>query len=227
MTDPYKDFDGRVNPMDVKDYRKAYEAELAAPRPAQNSGTSNTFGAAAAPHEAARLAEIQRVPLARDGFGDKIPALIATLRNGNEFTVVRLAALRALRAAMFLGDLSAPFRADFLAALRQLAQQGTDPQLCEGALAVSRPKKIRLPSSNCAADYRSRNRRWCRRPRRCNCSASTTTPILRSLRWMSFKRPRTSSPRKRHCGYWRPTQNRRICSRNCCRTRLNRAVSAR
>ena len=123
--------------MDVKDYRKAYEAELAAPAAgAETSGAPNTFGAAVAPHEAARLAEIQRVPLARDGFADKIPALIVTLRNGDESTVVRLAALRALRAAMFLGDLFAPFRADFLAALRQLAQQGTDAQLCEGALAV-------------------------------------------------------------------------------------------
>ncbi len=127
--------------MDVKDYRKAYEAELAASAAGAKTGTSNTFGAAAAPHEAAWLAEIQRVPLARDGFGDKIPALIATLGNGDESTVVRLAALRALRAAMFLGDLFAPFRADFLTALRQLAQQGPDPQLCEGALAVLAAEK--------------------------------------------------------------------------------------
>jgi hypothetical protein len=124
--------------MDVKDYRKAYEAELAA---AASRGTSNTFGAAVAPNDAARLTEIQRVPLARDDFGDKIPALIATLRNTAESTVIRLAALRALRAAMFLGDLFAPFRADFLGALRQLAQQGTDPQLCEGALAVLAAEK--------------------------------------------------------------------------------------
>jgi hypothetical protein len=128
--------------MDVKDYRKAYEAELAAPAAAaESSGASNTFGAAVAPDDANRLTEIQRAPLGRDDFGEKIPALIATLRNAAESTVIRLAALRALRSAMFLGEHFAPFRADFLETLRQLAQQGTDPLLCEGALAVLAAEK--------------------------------------------------------------------------------------
>jgi hypothetical protein len=127
--------------MDVKDYRKAYEAELAAPAATAASATSNTFGADAAPGDATRLTEIQRVPLARDEFGEKIPALIATLRNATESSVVRLAALRALRAAMFLGEHFAPYRADFLSTLRQLAQQGTDPRLCKDALGVLAAEK--------------------------------------------------------------------------------------
>jgi hypothetical protein len=63
------------------------------------------------------------------------------LRNEAELTVVRLAALRALRSAAFLGEQFAPYRADFLDALRQLAQPGVDAKLRKDALAFLASEK--------------------------------------------------------------------------------------
>ena len=48
----------------------------------------------------------------------------------------RIAALKAISAARFLGGPFAPYRVDFLNTLRQLAQPGIDRELCESALAI-------------------------------------------------------------------------------------------
>ena len=120
--------------MDVNDYRKAYEAELAshaaverrAPLPRVGIGDGTDL----------RLEEMQRVPLARSDLDGSIPALLATLASAREPIPVRKAALQAIRASTFLGEHFAPFRLDFLKTLRQLARPDTDPQLREDALEV-------------------------------------------------------------------------------------------
>jgi|HubBroStandDraft_6_1064221.scaffolds.fasta_scaffold77848_2 hypothetical protein len=125
--------------MDVKEYRKSYEAELAAHAATADAGVrSPGLAATAAAGDASqqRLTEIKRVPLDRAAFSEKIPALLATLGNADAPTEVRLAALNALGAATFLGEHFAPFRADYLNTLRQIVRPGTDPRLCEEALAV-------------------------------------------------------------------------------------------
>src|SRR5262245_42747937 len=95
--------------MDVREYRKNYEAELAKRAAAKPSGP-------------------------REGLSDKIRRLLATLRNQQEQAAARIAALDELKAARFLCARFAPFKADFLATLREVAQPGTDPKLCERAL---------------------------------------------------------------------------------------------
>jgi hypothetical protein len=122
------------------DYRQIYEAKRTT---AAKNIASNTFGAEAAPNDETKglLTDIQRVPSASSDFGVNIPALIATLRNDAELTVVRLAALRTLRTTAFLGEKFAPFRADFLEALRHLTQPGIDPQLCKDALSFLAAEK--------------------------------------------------------------------------------------
>jgi hypothetical protein len=109
--------------MDVKDYRKNYEAELAANAAANNEkiGAPNTF---------------QRMALDSTNLRNNIPALLATLGNAHESTPIRETALNTLRAATFLGEQFAPFRVDFLNTLRQIAQPDTDHQLRADVLEV-------------------------------------------------------------------------------------------
>jgi hypothetical protein len=98
--------------MDVREYRKRYEADLAA---------STTAAKTARPAGATEA-------------GNEVPALLATLRNAQETPAARLAALRRLKAARFLVERFAPYNADFLAALREIIRPGTDHKLCEAAL---------------------------------------------------------------------------------------------
>jgi hypothetical protein len=120
--------------MDVNDYRKAYEAELAA-NAAGPDGTPRP--SAAATTEATTPGQPSATQRgARTDLGKRIPALLATLLDADQPLAVRIAALKAISAARFLGDLFAPFRVDFLNALRQLAQPGVAPELCEGALSI-------------------------------------------------------------------------------------------
>lgn len=104
--------------MDVKDYRKAYEAELAADPAADDAPSVSGI----APDSAE--------------LSVKIPALLATLRDTAQPLAIRVAALKAISAIRFLGDQFAPFRVDFLNVLRQIAQPGADPQLCARAIAI-------------------------------------------------------------------------------------------
>jgi hypothetical protein len=108
--------------MDVNDYRKAYEAELAAH--------------AAAGAVRGQAAGVQRGALAQGDLSKKVPQWLATLRDPALPVAARLAALKAISAARFLGGPFAPYRVDFLSALRQIAQPGIDRALCESALAI-------------------------------------------------------------------------------------------
>jgi hypothetical protein len=111
--------------MDVKDYRKAYEAELAAEAP-----------------EAPPSPLTEAVGGANHGeLSEKIPALLAALRDAAQPISIRLAALKAISAARFLGEEFAPYRVDFLNTLRQILQPDTDPQLYERALAILAAEK--------------------------------------------------------------------------------------
>jgi hypothetical protein len=117
--------------MDVNDYRKAYEAELAA-----NAATGPENALRPSSAAAGESAGGQQRSAGRSDLGERIPALLATLLDVAQPLAIRIAALKAISAARFLGDLFAPFRVDFFNALRQLAQPGTAPELCEGALAI-------------------------------------------------------------------------------------------
>ena len=101
--------------MDVREYRRQYEAQLAA-----HAATARTAAALSAAPEG--------------GSGDRVHRLLATLRNDKESASARIAALYGLQAAEFLAARFAPYHADFLAALREIVRPGTDPELCEGAL---------------------------------------------------------------------------------------------
>ena len=107
--------------MDVNDYRKAYEAELAAHAAAADANRGPRAAQPGAPPRAAL---------------SKIPQLLATLRDPAQPVAARIAALKAISAARFLGGPFAPYRVDFLNTLRQIAQPGIDRELCESALAI-------------------------------------------------------------------------------------------
>jgi hypothetical protein len=123
--------------MDVKEYRKTYEAELAA----ASSPEASADPTAPAPQGAdasrdSALASIQEAPVARDELHTTVPALIRTLQNGAAPKAVRIAALRALRAARFLGEHFAPYHAEFLEACRKIVRPDTDADLRADALEV-------------------------------------------------------------------------------------------
>jgi hypothetical protein len=100
----------------VRKYRNAYGAELAK---AAGKPVSKT-----------------RQLLTESDLAGNVSKLLATLRNPRESTDDRKAALHALQAASFLGPRFAPYRADFLATLREIARPGTDSQLREDALEI-------------------------------------------------------------------------------------------
>jgi hypothetical protein len=106
--------------MDVKEYRRAYEAELAA---------------------GAKRTGAESLTAAGPNLADNIPKLLADLANATANLVVRLAALRALQAAFFLGDRFAPYRAQLLDICRQLARPEVDEQLREGATEILASEK--------------------------------------------------------------------------------------
>ena len=108
--------------MDVKEYRKAYEARLAS---------------AAKPVDAAESGTDPQGP----DLLDDIPKLLAQLADGTLSLAIRLAALGALRAALFLGDQFAPYRAEFLDISRKLARPEVEAPLREGATEVLAAEK--------------------------------------------------------------------------------------
>ena len=94
--------------MDVSQYRKRYEAELAKAPPA----------------------DAQWEP---EDLANRVPGLLSVLRDGEEQSAARMAALQELRALDFLGPRFAPFRADYKEALREVAMD-PDSGLRESAL---------------------------------------------------------------------------------------------
>ncbi len=112
--------------MDVAEYRKRYEAELAkAAPPSGRRRAGKRARAADKPAGAAERAKaIATAPLEEEDLAKQVPDLLATLRNREESITVRMAALQALGAFDFLGPRFAPFRADYNQVLREIA---TDP----------------------------------------------------------------------------------------------------
>jgi hypothetical protein len=117
--------------MDVKDYRKAYEAQLAA---AENADDGKLHTLAASPGASTLSATGQNL-------SDNISRLLKLLASSTEALPVRVAALQALRAALFLGDQFAPHHAEFLTILRQLARPEVEAELREGATEVLASEK--------------------------------------------------------------------------------------
>jgi hypothetical protein len=113
--------------MDPEEYRKRYEAELAEAAPPKQPGRGARRAAAAEERAtpAARANAIAAAPLEEEKLAERVPELLATLRNGEEPLRVRMAALQALAALDFLGARFDPFRAGYKQALRDIA---TDPK---------------------------------------------------------------------------------------------------
>jgi hypothetical protein len=127
--------------MDVRDYRRAYEAELAAAAD-DASRTPHTFGLAPANAVTARrMTEIGSLPLTSENFDQDVPRLLQVLSSVGEALPVRLVALQSLRAAMVVGEQFAPYRVAFLQALRQLARPDVDAPLREEATSVLAAEK--------------------------------------------------------------------------------------
>jgi hypothetical protein len=128
--------------MDVKEYRKAYEAELEASSN-ESAGTLHTFALSPADSDAAsrRMSEIGNLSLTGQDLGNNISKLLEVLASSAEILAVRLAALQALRAALFLGEQFAPYRVEFLKILRQLVRPEVDAALREGAIEVLAAEK--------------------------------------------------------------------------------------
>jgi hypothetical protein len=121
--------------MDPEEYRKRYEAELAEAAPPKQPGRGARRAAAAEQRAtpAARANAIAAAPLEEENLAERVPELLATLRNGEEPLRVRMAALRALAALDFLGARFDPFRTDYKQALRDVATD-PEPELREFAL---------------------------------------------------------------------------------------------
>jgi hypothetical protein len=129
--------------MDVKDYRKTYEDQLAAAAAQRNETAAKpTLADAEAGSGVIKgFRDALRTPMTHDDFDDKVRQLLAALQNSALSSQIRLAALQALKALAFLGDKFTPYRAQYLAALRQIARPGVDSELCEKALEVLAAEK--------------------------------------------------------------------------------------
>jgi hypothetical protein len=118
--------------MNVSDYRKLYQAEmarrteLAGDAVMPESGARETVAASGADPET-RIKAIRSLPLAPTELGGDVSLLLATLRDAAEPTEVRVAALNALKAASFLGPRFSPFRADYLQVLRDIVADAQPP----------------------------------------------------------------------------------------------------
>src|SRR5262249_23661349 len=121
---------GRVN-MDVTEYRKRYEAELAAASELASDAVAGADPRAAVADPAldqeTRASAIQQLPLAEKA-ADNIKLLLDTLKNSNEPGLVRNAALRALKGARFLGPLFEPYNAEYMEACRNAVASADTPQ---------------------------------------------------------------------------------------------------
>jgi hypothetical protein len=115
--------------MDIAEYRKRYEAELAKASPPERR--ARTEGRR--PSAAARAKAIATAPLEEDNLEEQVADLLATVLNREESLTVRMAALDALAALAFLGPRFAPFGADYRQALRDVATD-PKPELRERAL---------------------------------------------------------------------------------------------
>lgn len=108
--------------MGVADYRKHYEAKLAkAAPPKARSKTAGRARTARRASAATRAKDIAAEPLDKERLPERVAELLTTLRDREEPSTVRLAALQALAALDFLGPRFARFRAGYKEALREVA----------------------------------------------------------------------------------------------------------
>ena len=82
-----------------------------------------------------RVAALAGSPLAAFENDQDLEAVLNILRNKDESIAVRLGALESLQAASFSGDAFAPYRGDFLATLRKIADD-PDPELRQRVLGI-------------------------------------------------------------------------------------------
>ena len=122
-------------PMEVPEYRKRYEAELAkASRTGgRRRGARRTQAADKPASPAERARAIAAAPLDEERLPERVAELLATLLDQEQPLTVRRAALQALAALDFLGPRFAPFRSDYLEALRTVAMD-PERELRESAL---------------------------------------------------------------------------------------------
>jgi hypothetical protein len=126
--------------MNVKDYRRAYEAELArGERPAAGRRPRGSRAAASAEGADALAADSATSP--------DVGALLGVLLDRERTAEERDAALKALKAASFLGPQFDPFRAEFKLALRKLIDSG-DGALSRKALELLATTKDNVAQSN-------------------------------------------------------------------------------
>lgn len=107
--------------MNEKQYRKRVEAEVArSARGGNQKERARRTARGGKSNVAARIAEIDAMQIdAKDG--KSIGRLIKTLEDTAEPKGLRLAAFHALKTASFLGPAFAPYRAEYLKALRAIA----------------------------------------------------------------------------------------------------------
>jgi len=121
--------------------RKAVKSSKAArTKPARS--TRNVLSVATNARKATkeRVAALAKEPLAVCESDKNLQAMLKVLRNKDEPVKVRLAALQSLQAASFSVIAFEQCRADYLAALREVAQD-PDPELRQRALGVLARKK--------------------------------------------------------------------------------------
>jgi hypothetical protein len=130
--------------MDIEQYRKVYEAELSAAEP-RAAAPGARFGLELRAPIGAAIGPILDAVQAHahdpNDLAATVTPLLEALRTPTNPPPVRLAALNSLKAARFLGDKFDPYRADFLSALREVAQPDSDPELRESALATLTAEK--------------------------------------------------------------------------------------
>src|SRR5215468_1411897 len=121
--------------MDVKEYRRRYEAELAASQVAASPAAPTGFAAVAdvAPAVRARMMQIQRTSGSRDARTVDVPSLFSIVGDPQEPVEVRVAALQAVGARAFLTQQFAQHHTAYLETLRRLTGSETPLQLREKA----------------------------------------------------------------------------------------------
>src|SRR5688500_4097587 len=103
--------------MDVEEYRKRYEAEIAQAGNLDKTEPQALAADTGADPEA-RAAAIESTSIDPKNLGGFVEQLLRTLRDRDEPEIGRLAALHALNAAAFLGPRFAPYRAEYMDTLR-------------------------------------------------------------------------------------------------------------
>jgi hypothetical protein len=116
----------KVDGMNVKEYRKRCEAgvkKAAKTKSADAVANTQALLADSASDSKARVSAIENAQIDAENIDSLADQYLQTLRNRKETVAVRMAALDALKAADFLGPRFDPYRAQYLQALRELANE--------------------------------------------------------------------------------------------------------